>query len=239
MKMSEVIKKCVDAIPRSVEYTEGEEYGPFNITNLDTEVKNILYCVTPTKEVEDCFRKCKYDLLISHHPIVTSPDIPQLIFHTALDCCEGGLNDMWAKAVGLDPNKKQHFDKDLGWFGPLVDPIPFDWLLRKVRLFAGSVDGQIFHKGGDLVKTVAVCSGLGGLVTKKALTTGVDCYIIGEAVGPAEKMGFNSVIEIGHTNSEWQGLKFFDQLLKGCNIEVDYIRHADYFGTEYFGGNYR
>lgn len=234
MKMKDVIKVCGKAIPREVEYTAGEPYGPYNIDDLDVEVKKALYCVTPSRAIEKFFREGGYDLLISHHPYIVR--VPQLIYHTALDCCEGGLNDMWADALRIEDRK--HFDKDLGWVGKLPEPLTLTELVREVEAFCGPVEGQVYTKNhGQLIESVSICSGLGGLVDNKAKKYNADCYILGEAIRPAHEMGFNAVIETGHTRSEWIGWRFFTKLLGPHGVYVDYpeeMRYLDVFGVEYY-----
>lgn len=234
MKIRELIDICNRAIPREVEYMEGEPYGPYNITDsmMEADVSKVLYCVTPTPAVVKLFKDGGYDLLVSHHPYVQR--VPHLVYHTALDCCEGGLNDLWRDALGVKNAK--HFDKDLGWYGE-IDPIPFDELVEKVREFCGGVKGQKYvnPKSDKIIRSVVICTGLGGLVNNKAATTKADCYILGEACDRADKMGFKAVIETGHTLSEWIGVKVFRKLLEPHGIVVDQAPfEADVFGTEVF-----
>lgn len=232
MKLSEVIRRCEAFLPRSVEYEEGEAYGAHGITDFDKDVKKILYCVTPSPKVRKYFKENGYDLLISHHPFEAG--VPQLIYHTALDCCEGGLNDMWADAVGIDRKTRKHFDKDLGWAGELTIPCMFDDLIRRVSAFT-DISGQIYCEGYSKIKTVVVCSGLGGMVDNLALESGADCYILGEAIRPATGMGFKAVIETGHTNSEWMGVNFFRHLLRRSGVVVDGTPlDIDVYGTEFY-----
>lgn len=239
MKIKDIINTCNKAIPREVEYSKGEMYGAVNIPDENADVTKILYCVTPSDEVAEHFHKNNYDLVISHHPITfKDKTIPHAVYHTALDCCEGGLNDMWADALKLKKDTMKHFDDELGWFGELETPVKFNELVSNVEKFAGSVDGQVYCKGNKLIKTVVICSGLGGLVTEIAAKTGADCYILGEATDNADMMGFDSVIETGHTNSEWQGVNFFKDLLEQHGLTVDSTPlELDKYGEEHFIGN--
>jgi putative NIF3 family GTP cyclohydrolase 1 type 2 len=131
MKMADLIRVAKSACPEEIAWTRGEAYGEYNIEDYNKDVKKVLYCVTATPHVVDYFQKNGYDLLISHHPFRTS--VPQLIFHTALDCCEGGLNDQWRDHLQLKAPYK-HFDGTLGWHGE-IDPMPFQDLVQKVAQF--------------------------------------------------------------------------------------------------------
>ena len=228
MKMTDLIQACKDSCPDSVSWMVRELYGDFNIGDYMRDVKKVLYCVTPTKEVVDYFREHKYDLLISHHPFVV--DVPQLIFHTALDCCDGGLNDQWRDHLGILP-PYQHFDGTLGWYGR-IKPTPFLELCRLVKGLSRSLDGECWSESPDfIVNSVVVCSGLGGMVNDLALATKADCYILGEQTMSARHTGFKSVIETGHTNSEWMGVLLFQRLLTGVQVDLA-PKEVDYYGRE-------
>lgn len=231
MKMGDLIRVCYGACPKDIAWMQHEAYGEYNIEDHNKTVKKVLYCVTPTQQVQTHFRDHGYDLLISHHPYPTK--VPQLIFHTALDCCEGGLNDMWRDHLELK-NTYKHFDGTLGWHGE-IEPIHFSDLIAKVGRLSGAMLGETFNHLGmnDTIKTVVICSGLGGMVNEQALATGADCYIIGQNIMPAIDTGFKAIIETGHTASEWIGVNFFRTLLAGIQVDLA-PAEADYFGEEYY-----
>lgn len=227
MKAKEVLKRLTRAIPKDAEWSKGEPYGGYNV-KPDSEIRRVLYCVTPTREVIEHFEKCGYDLLVSHHPFMT--DVPQAIFHTALDCCPGGLNDQWRDALAvLNP---KHFDGTLGWHGK-IKRVSFKELVNKCESFIGhKIIGQAFTEI-DEVESVVICSGLGGLVTDLARATDADCYILGEATQDAASMGFRSVIEIGHTLSERMGINLIQRALPEIVVDAAPIG-KDRFGREVY-----
>jgi|GEM_PF-2731048 len=227
MKVSEILKRTSVAVPQSETWGGLESYGAHGI-KPKTEVKRALFCVTPTSEVVEYFFANKYDVLISHHPFVKL-GVPMLVFHTALDCCKGGLNDMWKNMLGVKDAK--HFDANLGWVGK-IDPIPFDDLVAKIEKFIGNkARGLVQAKNNSkLVSSVVICTGLGGLVFEQAQNTGADVYITGELC--SSTIGtFDGVIEIGHTLTETCGVNFFRDLLP--EIEIDSAPlNIDVFGHE-------
>jgi len=228
MRTKDLVRICTEAIPEKIGCWQGEQYGAYNL-GLLKNVKRALYCVTPTPEVVSYFKQKGYDILISHHPFRVT--VPQLIFHTALDCCEGGLNDMWRDHLGI--KNAQHFDSTLGWHGQ-IDPIAFDDLLAKVREFSGQIIGEVYSRL-DTIESVVVCSGLGGLVVDDAFRSGADCYIFGEGMGRNTK--FEASIEIGHTLSERMGVELFRKLLQPHGVQVDLVPLAlDYFSSEIASG---
>lgn len=229
MNSKDLVKLLTEKVPQKDTWRSAEPYGLAS-ESLPEEVNKVLYCVTPTKDVIEEFRAGGYDLLISHHPFKTN--VPHMIFHTALDCCEGGLNDMWRDALGVKNSK--HFDENLGWYGE-IDPISYEDLCIKVEKFMGyPIIGQK-HNKVETIKSVVICTGLGGLVTRTAQKTNADCYVLGEAVQDARFMGFPAVIETGHTHSEWIGVRLFKKLLEPHGVQVDCASiAADKFNREVY-----
>jgi putative NIF3 family GTP cyclohydrolase 1 type 2 len=232
MRVKDVVSALNKGIPKSDSWIP-EHYGPYNIKDYNAPVNKILYCVTATREVVDYFYNNGYDLLISHHPFV-KPDVPQLVYHTALDCCPKGLNDMWRDALGV--RDAFHFDKNLGWVGN-IDSISFDDLLAKVETFIGHKIIGHQETDGQPIKSVVICTGLGGLVFREAEKTGADCYITGELTF-ADRGKFNSIIEVGHTLTEFIGAKYIQELLPDIQIDVAPLE-MDYFGVETSIGRYK
>ena len=217
-------------IPEKIGWSRGETYGPANI-DPEKEIKKVLFCVTPTTEVVEYFKKNQYDLLISHHPFRVS--VPQIILHTALDCCNGGLNDMWRDFLGLKDAK--HFDGTLGWYGK-VEPILFQDLVKKCEDFMDSpVLGQKYSKI-KMIQSIVICTGLGGLVTSQASQTEVDLYLTGELCSEAKDVGLPAVIETGHTVSERCGIVLLRKLLPGLQIDSVPLE-IDIFGGEFYHGD--
>jgi len=236
MKMNEVIDRLLARVPRDVEWCKGEQYGAYNVVG-NPEVTKVLYCVTPTPAVRTYMLRHGYQLLISHHPYLAG--CPQFIAHTALDCGVGGLNDLWRDALGVQ--QAEHFDDTLGWSGAIA-PVPFAALVDQCRAFAGDVIGQRWTAPGTdgMIRSVVICTGLGGMVVGEAAATGADCYILGENTKAPEDCGFKAVIEIGHTLSEWIGVRVFQELLGPLGIQVDGAPFAiDRFGNEICGSKAR
>ena len=227
MKISEIVELLTNAIPVTDSWTLHEAYGAYNIKDFNKEVNKILYCVTPTHDVVEYFYEHTYDLLISHHPYVEG--VPQLIFHTALDCCKNGLNDMWSNYLNVKNPK--HFSRNLGWHGE-IDPLSFNNLLAKIEEFIGhSVVGVKYNKNQKPIQSVVICTGLGGMVLTEAEFTKADCYITGELMGGIQNSRFKAVIEVGHTLSEFIGVSLFQRLLPSLQIDSAPLE-VDYFGCE-------
>jgi putative NIF3 family GTP cyclohydrolase 1 type 2 len=233
---NEVVRQLCRAIPYKDTWSTGERYGPYWVPR-DLNIKKVLYCVTPTKGVTEQFIDGGYDLLVSHHPYfipsVNGIKPPQIILHTALDCCEGGLNDQWRDVVGM--KDAQHFDKNLGWAGK-VDPIHPDDFYFKIRNFLGADPIGAVYCDKNVIESVVVCSGLGGMVEMEAWYSGADCYVLGQACSDPQNSRFPAMIEIGHTLSEHgTGLKKVRSILEPMGITVDGADlKYDIFGSEVY-----
>ena len=227
MKMEQIVSILSTAIPESDTWGGRESYGANSLVDNSKTVSKVLYCVTATQEVVQYFKKNGYDLLVSHHPFRVQT-VPQLIYHTALDCCNGGLNDMWRDFLQMKDAK--HFSKNLGWVGT-IDPISFDDLVAKVEEWLGYKAIGKKYSDGKMVTSVVVCTGLGGLVYEEAAATGADCYITGELTS-SDTHGFNAILETGHTISEFIGINLIRKLLP--DIQVDAVpMELDYFSQEF------
>lgn len=233
MKISEIVSILTKAIPIKDSWIP-ESYGAYNIDDMSKDVKKILYCVTATEEVVEYFKKHNYDLIISHHPFVVP--VPMLVFHTALDCCKGGLNDMWAEL--LEVKNAKHFSRNLGWVGS-IEPISYDALLEKIENFIGAKVIGVKYTNGSMISSVVICTGLGGMVFSEAERTKADCYITGELMSSHVKDSrFKGVVEVGHTLTEFIGIKLFKELLP--NVQIDSAPlDIDYFAMETSIGSHK
>ena len=227
MKAGKIVEILSAAIPISETWGGRESYGANFLVNNNNDIKKILYCVTATREVVQYFQENGYDLLISHHPFGQS-SVPQLIYHTALDCCKGGLNDMWRDF--LEMKNAKHFSQNLGWVGE-IDPISFDDLVAKVEAWLGYKAIGKKYSDGKMITSVVICTGLGGLVYDEAANTGADCYITGELTSSTTH-GFNAILETGHTISEFIGIYLIRKLLPGIQIDSAPM-DIDYFSGEF------
>lgn len=229
MLLKDIIKIIKHNIPieNTMPTFQGERYGGYNIKNPDQKVKRVLYCVTPSDEIREYFIKHKYDLLISHHPFLID-NIPQIIIHTAFDCCKDGLNDIWKNFLQIKNAKKIY--ENIGVYGD-IQPISLDALVLKVESFIGSKVEKINKKNNLLVKKIAVCTGLGGMIEDLVDNLNVDCYITGEGFN-LNSYSYNS-IEVGHTKTERIGIITLRKLLPDIIINVAPLE-IDLFGNEMF-----
>lgn len=222
MVHAELLTQTIEAKIRKMDawsVCANENYGAFNL-NPDQKLEKLLYCVTISTEAIDYFYENGYDAIVTHHPILSFENVPQLVYHTALDCCENGLNDFWKNFLEIE--NPTHFDDNLGWMGA-IKPISFKSLKDKLETkLESKMIGDIFTTQKE-INSVVVCTGLGGMVNDLALKTGADCYILGQSLVPGRMTGFRNVIEMGHTLSERIGYDCLKNVVKDIPVEFDML----------------
>lgn len=227
-KFKTIYDRLLLSIPKKDSYWD-EPYGATNCQDLE-EVSKILYCVTPSQAIEKYFKENNFDLLISHH--IGGTSLPHLTFHTAFDFCEQGLSAFWAKTVGI--KNPQFIEKNAGVYGP-IDPISFEELCAKVEGACEEIIG-IKESRKDIITSVAVCSGLGGVIlssVEKLAEQGlIDCYILGETTKAFKDTKIDAMIEMGHTKSERIGGNLIKEMLKDLQVEV----HTAPLDIDVYGG---
>lgn len=236
MKLSEVKTVLHTAIPKTETWNraEGETYGLHNAKG-DIEVTRALYCVTNSHQIINYAKKRGYDIIIEHHPFKIKSSVPTFVYHTALDCCDGGLNNIWADHMGIE---NVHFDDNLGAVGELENEETFESILSRVEELVGDkVIGQLKNSGNP-IKKIVICAGLGGIVITEAEDTMSDLYITGELTGDAKYSKMSNVIEIGHTLSERCGINLFKDLLPDVEIDLAPLS-MDKFSNEIYKSRMR
>lgn len=228
MTIDELIETLEKEIPQKDTWTRcaDELYGECYILDGDKEVKKVLYCVTADEKIKEYFFKNNYDFLIAHHPFRIMR-VPMFIAHTAFDCCKNGLNDIWKDILGL--KNATHIVDNLGWIGELEKEMTLDEIIDIINKNDIEIAGGVYNLTNKPIKTVAVCSGLGGMIIDKVEALNPDCYITGELLSP--KTCIKNVIEVGHTNSERIGVLTLRKIFPNLTIDVA-PKEIDVFGKE-------
>jgi dinuclear metal center YbgI/SA1388 family protein len=170
-------------------------------------IQRILLALDPTCSLIDHARSGRYDLVITHHPIIFRPlkavrtDTPSGRFiaaaagdhisviacHTNLDSIQGGVSDHLAQILGLADSRPlvpAHKGCDpacgLGRLGVYRAPITADAFLGRIRL--ACAPPWILEAGPrpDRVATVALCGGSCSDFAEAALSQGADVFLTAE-----------------------------------------------------------
>ncbi len=209
------------------------------------------------------------DLILTHHPLMIRPEksidfscmpgravalaarhgLSIISAHTNMDKAAGGLNDYFSELIGIDSPSPFVMDfggtetdgpaTGIGRIGYLRNEIRLDRLALHIKNIMGLPIVKITGDPGMLVKCAAVCTGSGGSLTTRFLSSPADVYITGdvkyhEARHAEEKS--KAIIDVGHFGSERIVIDLlFDilgqSLLKtGLNIQlIKYMEEKDPF----------
>lgn len=216
-----------DFAPYSLQ--EGYDNSGINVGDGEKEVKKILLALDVTNEVCDEAEKGKYDLIITHHPVIfrglksldsknaavklVKNDIAAISMHTNFDAAKGGMNDILCEKLGLVPAESLCVENGvpMGYICE-YDECTAKSLAERAKKALGCRVVR-YNDGEKIVKRVAVCSGSGGSFMKNAVSKTCDAYITGDVKHDifidAHNAGL-SVIDAGHFYTE---NIFFDFLI--------------------------
>jgi dinuclear metal center YbgI/SA1388 family protein len=190
------------------------------------DVRRILVALDASESVISETLRGKYDLLITHHPLIYNPlkriisqdptgsKIIRLIqnktglycAHTNLDIAEGGVNDILFDILEL--NKKENLmESELGRVGYTAAPMKLmdfaDYIKNKLNIS----DVRFFGEPSKIIHKIGLCAGdaAGQRYVRAALQKNCDVYITGDLRyhGIMEALEQNlSLIDISHYGSE-------------------------------------
>ncbi len=167
----------------------------------------------------------KYDVILSHHPLIFSPlkslspadpvarkvikllraGITAMSFHTRLDAVEGGVNDVLAAKLGLQ--NVEVFGENgeaIGRIGTLSKPMELSSFAALVKEVTDADAVQISSADRPVCR-VAVLGGSGSSDVEAAIMAGADTYLSGELkhnyLTDAPDLGIN-LVAAGHFHTE-------------------------------------
>lgn len=170
-------------------------------------VHRVLLALDPTCALIDQARAGRYDLVITHHPVIFRPlkavrtdtpagrfiaaatgsQISVIACHTNLDSMQSGVSDHLAHALGLADTRplvpsRQDCDHGcgLGRIGTYPAPVTADTFLARIRQTC--TPPWILEAGPRpaQVATVAVCGGSCSDLAETALNQGADVFVTAE-----------------------------------------------------------
>ena len=215
-----------------------------NCGDIESEVKGILLAQNVTHyTLEECKSK-ECDLLITHHPSVFGEEIDsytQSILdkakeyginlyscHTNLDCCTGGLNDQFAKLLGMKDVKVIDGCAREG----RIEEIDLLALARKVSSVLGDSNVKYVGDKDKRISKIAICTGAGARdeeLIEYAKDNGVDCIIGGESkISIALRVVDYSLslIDVGHFESEIFCVDIFKEWIEEYS-DITHISQTD------------
>ena len=193
--------------------------------DAEKEVHRVLVALDITAAVVDRAIEGKYDLIVSHHPLIFSPlssvtvtdpiakkvirllraDVAAMSFHTRLDAVQSGVNDVLAEILGLENVEPFGFGGEaIGRIGELANEMTLVDFAKRVKAVTGA-EQVLYSDAGLPVHRVAVLGGSGSSDVDAAKAAGADTYVTGELkhnnLTEAPERGMN-LIAGGHFHTE-------------------------------------
>ncbi|MCI8387404.1 MAG: Nif3-like dinuclear metal center hexameric protein [Clostridiales bacterium] len=191
----------------------------------DKEVIRVLCTLDVNDEAVDYAISNNFDVIVSHHPMIFKPmkalnyidpvsrkaikllknNISVMSFHTRLDAAVGGLNDIFAKMIGLkDVEPLEWEGESVGRVGTIETPLDCTEFASFVKKTLQS-DRVLYSLGSGVVNRVAICGGDGKDYIEAAKRAGADTYLTGQLsyniMNESNYIGLN-LFEAGHFYTE-------------------------------------
>ncbi|MGM0380512.1 MAG: Nif3-like dinuclear metal center hexameric protein [bacterium] len=240
MQLKQIGQQLEDNVP--AEFAEEWDNVGWMVGPLEEKLKGIVVCVDPSPEALEFTLENNCNLLLSHHPLFFEPvkrlttaeplqkmvmeaisaDIGIYAMHTNADGCPGGLNDLFARYLGLEetqPLVENEMDSSsgLGRVGSYSSPVLLSEIEEKFSSHPRISYFQTVHAGEEEIEQVAVCTGSGGDFLDNDVVRATDLYISGDIkhhqVENARMHGLN-LINLDHYEMETFFLNFAQELLE-------------------------
>ena len=245
MTVKELYTKLEERIPRALSCSWDND-GLMCCSDGAHPVKRVLVALDITAEIAEQAISGKYDLIVSHHPLIFRPlkavnpndavakkvirllgaGVSAMSFHTRLDAVCGGVNDTLAAALGLQETIPFGNDGEtIGRIGRLERPMELDDFARLVKQITGAPAVTVAD-GGVAVERVAILGGSGSDDVAAAKAAGADTYLSGELghhhLTDCPEFGMN-LIAAGHFYTENPVCETIREML----LEIDPLLAVD------------
>lgn len=207
-------------------------------------VHRVLLALDPTCSLIDQAAADRYDLVVTHHPIIFRPlkavrtDTPSGRFiatatrhrisvvacHTNLDSIPGGVSDYLAQALGVADSRPliaAHQgcapDCGLGRIGAYAAPIDAETFLARLRQACALPWLLEAGPRPERVTTVAVCGGSCSDLAETALNRGADVLVTAEVKHAAACWAADAglwLLDAGHFATEYPAMALFRDTLR-------------------------
>ncbi len=224
----------------------------------DREVKRVLVALDPFMTAAKEAKELDCQLLLTHHPALWGLDrinddssqgsvmvyllengICALNAHTNLDCAPGGVNDCFAKALGLknvhviDPTGKDEQGRDYGLLrGGEIEPTAPETFGEFVKE-ALSCEHLRLNEGGREIRRVAVGGGSCYDALYRVKELGYDCLVTADCkyntFADAKDWGV-TVMDAGHFQTEQPVCAYLVEKVQAAFPEIEVIlskKHRD------------
>lgn len=214
-----------DEVPPSLSLP-GDVHGYIGtIPPEELEVRSVLVLLDYLPPDRAAIRYDTVDLLILHHPPMTTPVIPSYVIHSNWDIHDGGACDALAACLNIEVAGPLDAQTRIGRVGRVRDgPVS---LIRYARYVMKSLNidylRMVNFTRDRSIESVGVVSGFGlnRDLIKIALHTGIDLYISGDLTHPGEISAQNTplvLMDATHYATEIPGLLRLASLIERFGV---------------------
>lgn len=213
-------------------------------------IAKILLTVDITLEVVNEALENKFDLIISHHPLILEPEevedvrkykekikdlmnqnkLSLYVAHTNADAADGGVNDSFIKLFNVK-NVRTFGPQNIGRFGEFEKPEKIEDIIKKLKnTIPNNKNAILISDNTDRdINSVAVCGGSGSFLLEQVRALKVDLFITADlkhhSVLDNKELGGPVLINVSHWASERIWLDDFSNQLKDdfkmSNLEAE------------------
>ncbi len=224
------------------------------VGDKSADVRKVGICLDLTDETLKNAIKEKVDLIVTHHPLIFTPQknflsdnkafklakegISLISAHTPFDCAEGGVNDVLCEILGIENAvglESEECGIPMARIGSVKEQLSSDFA-RFVSEKLGTVCRVVDCK--NTVRRVAVCGGAGMDFLADALREGADAYVTGEMKHHemllAREEGI-TVIDAGHFQTETPSMTKLKNKLETEFQDVEFVLLGQSAPIEFIG----
>ncbi|MCF6248676.1 MAG: Nif3-like dinuclear metal center hexameric protein [Desulfobacula sp.] len=238
---------------------ENWDNSGLQVGSQEWEVKKIIIALDVTMPLMEAAKACGANLVITHHPLMinsrnvidfnTLPGrviescaknrISIVSVHTNLDKTDEGLNDYFAKKIGIlnisgnlsDDLSSMQSDQNIGIgrLGEVESELTLSQLATQVKKKLNIDHLRVIGDMTMMVKKIAICTGSGGSLLDDFFCSKADVYITGDIkyheARKVEELS-KGLIDVGHFGSEHMAIDLLYEKLRpalakaGLKIEM-------------------
>lgn len=225
MEITKIVSLIEEFAP--LELQASWDYSGFQIYSKINEAKNVLICLSVTKDIINQAIEKNCDMIISHHPLFFVPfdfnkGIPIYSAHTNLDKTDGGTTDTLIEVLNFEdaritvPSIGENFLRLV----TLENEISLEYFVNELKINLRLDNLKIANnRKKNKVTKLVFCAGSGMDFLNDVEKLKADIFVTGD-VKYHQALESNVIIaDIGHFESERPVLQKIRSLLENIGVE--------------------
>ena len=228
-------EKIIDILEEfaPLDLQEDWDNSGWQINLRNSNVNKIMLSLNVTESVVEQAKQNNCDLIISHHPMIFSPqkcirnkaiisaiqnNIQVYSLHTNFDKAENGTTDILSRTLGYENTVKIN---DYVKYTNLEIPKDLDEIIDGIKKALGINKLKCSNYQKDKkISRIAFCAGAGGSFVRDLSAYNIDCFVTGDVKYHDALESNTTLIDIGHFESEKISLKKIKEILSDLEVEI-------------------